>query len=59
MAQLTNRAPERTGRVQLASHPAGARISLGGPSRRAVLERALATLSELVSDSAQPRRVIV
>ena len=41
------------------SHQAGARISLGGPSKRGVLERALATLSELVADGAPSRRVIV
>lgn len=42
-----------------AAHPAGARISLGGPGKRGVLERALGTLAELVSDGAPPRRVIV
>jgi DNA-binding transcriptional MocR family regulator len=42
-----------------AEHPAGARISLGGPAKRSVLERALATLSELVDEGAPPRRLIV
>ena len=42
-----------------AAHPAGARISLGGPSKRGVLERALGALSELVREGATPRRVIV
>jgi DNA-binding transcriptional MocR family regulator len=42
-----------------AGHRAGARISLGGPSKRGVLERALATLAELVSEGAPPRRAIV
>jgi DNA-binding transcriptional MocR family regulator len=41
------------------AHPAGARISLGGPGKRAVLERALATLAELVSDGGPRRRVVV
>lgn len=41
------------------AHPAGARISLGGPSRRGVLERALATLAELVREGTPPRRVVV
>jgi DNA-binding transcriptional MocR family regulator len=42
-----------------APHPAGVRISLGGPGKRSVLERALATLAELVGDSAPPRRLVV
>jgi DNA-binding transcriptional MocR family regulator len=42
-----------------ATHPAGARISLGGPSKRGVLERALGALSDLVREGATPRRVIV
>ena len=42
-----------------AAHPAGARISLGGPSKRGVLERALGALSELAREGARPRRVIV
>ena len=42
-----------------AAHPAGARISLGGPSKRGVLERALGTLAELVSEGTQLRRAIV
>ncbi|HKR87251.1 MAG TPA: PLP-dependent aminotransferase family protein [Phenylobacterium sp.] len=41
------------------AHPAGARISLGGPGKRAVLERALATLAELVASGGRPQRVIV
>ena len=40
-------------------HAAGARISLGGPGKRSVLERALATLSELVGEGTSPRRAIV
>jgi DNA-binding transcriptional MocR family regulator len=41
------------------AYPAGARISLGGPGKRSVLERALATLSDVVAEGAAPRRVMV
>jgi DNA-binding transcriptional MocR family regulator len=39
--------------------PSGARISLGGPSSRPVLERALRALGELVAADAPPRPVVV
>lgn len=40
-------------------HPAGARISLGGPSQRAVLERALRSLADALADGAPVRRAVV
>jgi DNA-binding transcriptional MocR family regulator len=40
-------------------HPTGARISVGGPGKRSVLEKALRAVSELVTQSAPPRRMIV
>ena len=39
-----------------ADHPNGARISLGGPGRRSVLEGALQALSRLIATSAEPLR---
>lgn len=42
-----------------AEHPAGARISLGGPSQRAVLDRALRALADVLADGAPLRRALV
>lgn len=41
-----------------AEPPAGARISLGGPGRRGVLEKALSAVSELIGETAAPRLVV-
>lgn len=40
-------------------HAAGARISLGGPSQRSVLERALRSLADVLADGAPLRRAVV
>ncbi|CAN7215945.1 PLP-dependent aminotransferase family protein [Phenylobacterium sp. LjRoot219] len=40
-------------------HPSGARISLGGPSQRGVLDRALRSLADALADGAPPRRTVV
>ena len=40
-------------------HPGGARISLGGPSQRGVLERALKSLADALTDGVPVRRAVV
>jgi DNA-binding transcriptional MocR family regulator len=42
-----------------ADHPTGARISVGGPAKRSVLEKALRAVAQLVTDTAPSRPMIV